>query len=131
MLFKKRVDTTKIEDDFELLSIEIINKNSRNIVINNCYRPPGGRVNPLKKHITCVFEKLSRENKKVFMVGDFNMNSLDYSANAKVKHFIDLMFSNGLLSVINRPTRTTKRSASCIDHIYINSFINTNFFFQV
>ena len=62
------------------------------------------------------------------MVGDFNINSLDYSANAKVKNFIDLMFSNGLLSVINRPTRITKRSTSCIDHIYINSFINTNLF---
>ena len=56
------------------------------------------------------------------------MMPIDYSANAKVKKFIDLMFSNGLLSVINRPTRITKRSTSCIDHIYINSFINTNLF---
>ena len=47
ILFKQRIDITKLDDDFELLSIEIINKNCRNIVINNCYRPPGGRVNPL------------------------------------------------------------------------------------
>ena len=69
-----------------------------------------------------------RENKKVFMVGDFNLNSLDYSTNKKVKNFIDLMFSNGLLSVVNRPTRVTKHNASCIDHIYTNSYINTDVF---
>ena len=81
-LFKQRVYITKIEVDFELLSIEIIDKNSRNIVINNFYRPQGGRVNLLKINIAYLFEKLSSENKKVFMVEDFNMNSLDYSANA-------------------------------------------------
>ena len=34
------------------------------------------------------------------------------------------MFSNGAISVINKPTRVTKKCASCIDHIYINSFFN-------
>ena len=36
------------------------------------------------------------------------------------------MFSNGMISVINKPTRVTKKSASCIDHIYVNSFFNQN-----
>ena len=52
------------------------------------------------------------------------MNSLNYSTNSKVKNFIDFMFSKGLLSIVNRPTRTTKTSASCIDRIYINSYFN-------
>ena len=116
LIFKQRVDITKIEDDFELLSIEIINKNTKNIIVNNCYRLPGGKVRPLKKQIRNAFQKLYRENKKVFMVGNFNLNSLDYSTNTKVKNFIDLMFSNGLISVVNRPTRVTKHNASCIDH---------------
>ena len=34
------------------------------------------------------------------------------------------MFSNGMISVINRPTRVAKTSLTCIDHIYTNSFIN-------
>ena len=34
------------------------------------------------------------------------------------------MFSNGLISLINKPTRITKSSITCIDHIYTNSYIN-------
>ena len=34
------------------------------------------------------------------------------------------MFCKGLISVINKPTRVSKRSMTCIDHIYTNSFIN-------
>ena len=34
------------------------------------------------------------------------------------------MFSKGFLSLINKPTRVSKHSSSCIDHIYTNSFIN-------
>ena len=37
---------------------------------------------------------------------------------------MNFMFSKGSLSVINKPTRVTKTSASCIDHIYINSYFN-------
>ena len=31
-----------------------------------------------------------------------------------------------MISVINKPTRVTKKSASCIDHIYVNFFFNQN-----
>ena len=34
------------------------------------------------------------------------------------------MFSKGAISMVNKPTRVTKRSVSCIDHIYVNSFFN-------
>ena len=92
--------------------------------MSTCYRPPNTKITPLKKHITHVFNKLLKENKKIFFVGDFNINSLDYSTNTKVISFIDHMFSKGMMSVINKPTRISKNSVSCIDHIYTNSFIN-------
>ena len=38
------------------------------------------------------------------------------------------MFSKGMLSVINKPTRVSKHSMTCIDHIYTNSFINQELF---
>ena len=34
------------------------------------------------------------------------------------------MFQNGSIPVINKPTRVTNKSITCIDHIYINSFFN-------
>ena len=45
-----------------------------------------------------------RENKKFFFIGDFNMNTLDYNKNKKVKQFIDYMFSKGMISIVNKQT---------------------------
>ena len=128
LLFKRREDFSISEEANETLSIEIINKNTTNIIINTCYRAPNSKITPLKKHITHIFNKLLKANKKIFFVGDFNINSLDYSTNSKVKQFINHMFSKGMLSVINKPTRVLKNSMTCIDHIYTNSFINQELF---
>ena len=128
LIFKQRNDFSISEEDNETLSVEIINKNTKNIIINTCYRPPNSKIRPLKSHITNIFNTLYKQNKKVYFVGDLNINSLDYSTNSKVKNFIDLMFSKGILSVINKPTRVSKRSMTCIDHIYTNSFINQELF---
>ena len=124
LMCKYRKDFSVSEDSNETVSIEIINKNSKNIIVNCCYRPPNGKITPFKKHIHDILNKLLKENKKIFFVGDFNINSLDYSTNTKVKRFVDLMFSNGMISVINKPTRVAKNSVTCIDHIYTNSFVN-------
>ena len=36
------------------------------------------------------------------------------------------MFQHGLVPVINKPTRITRKSATAIDHIITNSFLNNN-----
>ena len=123
LIFKKRKDFSVSVESNETLSIEIINKNTKNIIVNTCYRPPNSKFKPLKNHINHIFASILKENKKIFVVGDFNINSLDYSTNSKVIFFINLMFSKGImLSVINRPTRVCKKSI-CVDHIYTNSFM--------
>ena len=70
--------------------------------------------------------KKSLSNKHVFIPGDLNINSLDYSSNEHVKDFFDTCFQNNFVPIINRPTRVTRKSATCIDHILTNSFIDTN-----
>ena len=73
-----------------------------------------------------MFSKVENKNKKIFIIGDFNSDSLNYSSNTKVKRFIYFMFSKCWLLVINRPTRVTKNTSSCIDHIYITSYFTEN-----
>ena len=125
LIFKQRNDFSISEEENESLSVEIINKDKKNIIINTFYRPPNSKIKSLKNHITSTLNALYKQNKKIFFVGDFNINSFDYSTNSKVKSFIDHMFSKkGMLSVINKPTRISKNSMTCIDHIYTNSFIN-------
>ena len=123
--FKLRNDLDKFDSGIETLSIEIENRNSKNIVLSAIYRPPRGNINSFKDHLKTIMSKNSLTNKHVFITGDFNINSLDYSPNEHVKDFFDASFQNYFVPLINRPTRVTRKSATCIDHILTNSFIDS------
>ena len=48
--FKLRNDLDKFDSDIETLSIEIENRNSKNIVLSGTYRPPRGNTNSFKNN---------------------------------------------------------------------------------
>ena len=60
-----------------------------------------------------------------FLADDININSLDYSTSSIVKQFFDLSFQNDLTPFINRPARVSRTSATCIDQILRNSFVDS------
>ena len=123
--FKLRNDLDKFDSDIETLSIELENRNSKNVVLSGIYRPPRGNINSLKDHLKTIMSKNSLTNKHVFIAGDFNINSLDYSSNEHAKDFFDASFQNYFVPLINRPTRVARKSSTCIDHILTNSFIDS------
>ena len=42
-------------------------------------------------------------------------------------NFLDLVYQNGMIPTINKPTRVTKKTATAIDHILTNCFTETVF----
>ena len=46
-------------------------------------------------------------NIKTYIMGDFNINLLDYSTSPPVEKFLNLMISRNYYPVITRPTRVT------------------------
>ena len=54
------------------------------------------------------------------IMGDFNIDTLVVSFSNLVNQFLDEIKSLHFLPLINIPTRITKTSATCIDHVYIN-----------
>ena len=87
---------------------------------------PNEKLKPFKTHLKQMFNKTSRGNKKKFFVGDYNLNCIDYHENNKI-NFFDLLFRHGMIPVINKPTRLTKKCAAAIDNIFINSFFSDSF----
>ena len=67
-----------------------------------------------------------KSSKTIHLAGDFNLNVIDYETVTKVKNFFNLIFEHGLIPVINKPTRITKKSATAIDHIITNSFLKND-----
>ena len=70
--------------------------------------------------------KITFQEKPLFLVGDLNTNSLDYSRNTCVRDFFNLVFQNDIFPVIKRSIRVTKSSAKIIDHILTNTLVESH-----
>ena len=70
--------------------------------------------------ISPLLLKLQKESsKRVFLLGDFNIDLLKYEISDSVNNFIDTLSSNFLLPLIFLPTRISKTS-TLIDNIFSN-----------
>ena len=58
---------------------------------------------------------------------DFNLNVLDHDNCKNVQSFLNLLYQNSMIPIINKPTRVTRKSATAIDHIITNCFAESNF----
>ena len=63
---------------------------------------------------------LGRENKDAYIIGDMNIDLLNFSNHRKTGDYLENIFSQGFLPLIVKPTRLTSHSATLIDHIYTN-----------
>ena len=59
-------------------------------------------------------------NKHVFILGDFNINLLNYDNHTPTRDFISLLLSQHYLPYIIHPTRVSHQSSTIIDHIFSN-----------
>ena len=112
-------------DAIECLCIEILNKQSKNLILNLSYRPPQGDTTLFEKHLQDLLWRHDVCKKEVLITGDFNINLLDFENNKKVQSFVNLMLRCGMVPIINKPTRVTRYTATAIDHMFTNSIINT------
>ena len=62
----------------ESLSVEIIWKNQKNIILSCIYWPPRGDPNIFTNKIKELTEGNKQKQKPLVLIGDLNLNSLDY-----------------------------------------------------
>ena len=92
----------------ECLCIEILNKQSKNVILNLSYRPPQGDTKLFWKHLQDLLLRHDICKKEVFIKGDFNINFLDFENSKEVQSFVNLMFRCGMVPAVNKPTRVTR-----------------------
>ncbi|CAH3041708.1 unnamed protein product, partial [Porites lobata] len=87
--FKLREDLSLHNvDTVESLFIELIRPREKNIIV---------------------------ENKICFLMGDFNINLINYQNHHLTGQFLDGMYSNMFFPLITRPSRITSHTATLID----------------
>ena len=63
-------------------------------------------------------DKLSKEITTVFLLGDANIDLLNYDQHSLTNEFLDSLSSHMLLPHIEQPTRIRNNSKTLIDNIY-------------
>ena len=96
-------------------------KDTDKFVIGTIYRHPiTSNYDQFCDNLCASLEILNREKTKYNLLGDFNIDILKYNLVTSVSNFINSLNSLGCAFHVDKPTRVTAKSFSCIDHVYSN-----------
>ena len=84
--FKLRSHLATNSNDIESLAIIIINKKAKILSFCAQYRQPNGDFKQYKTYLENFFNAMKNYNKTIHIVGDINLNLIDYETSAKVKN---------------------------------------------
>ena len=119
--YKPRIDLNMHKSkELESIFIEVINEKAKNEIIGTIYRHPC--MDPTEftdDFMKPLNDKLSKENKHVYISGDYNFDLLNTS-HTETFEFFDSMMSSFFLPVITLPTKINKERSTVIDNIFTN-----------
>jgi hypothetical protein len=124
MKHKPISDLCTCNDEIESAFIELLPCNFEDntpIVIGVVYRPPNTDIPMFIEQMTNIINHNNVENKRCYIMGDFNINLLNCSSHTSTADFVDNMFAHLYVPLINRPTRLCRSSATLIDNIFTNN----------
>ena len=110
------------KNELESTFIEIVNPKKSNIIVGVIYRHPSmDLVDFISNYLNKLLDNISKEQKSLFLLGDFNVNLLNYNEHNQTNEFLDSLASNSFIPLILQPTRITSHSNTFIDNIFSNS----------
>ena len=112
---------------FESQFIKVYTKSNKFKIIGNIYRPNTGQLASIKKfndNLSEIIHKIRNDvdlcKSELILVGDTNVNLINYESHKDTSNYLEILLSNELLPLITLPTRIGQRSATLIDHISTN-----------
>ena len=70
-----------------------------------------------------ILYKNEATKKEVILIGDFNINLIDFDKNKRVQSFVNPMFLFGMIPKINKSTRVTRHTTTAFDHVFTNTIM--------
>ena len=77
-------------------------------------------INILQWILNNLLDKIFKEQKSVFLLGNFNVNLLNYKNQNLTNEFLDFLDSNSFVPYILQPAQQTSNSKTLIDNISSN-----------
>ena len=70
--------------------------------------------------INQLLKKISKEQKHIFLLGDININLLNYNEHQPTSEFLDSLAFNSIIPYILQPASLTSHSKALIDNTFSN-----------
>ena len=121
-----RDDLLHMNDYIECVFIELEKGEmglGSNAVIGVIYRPPGTEIKIFNEHLQGILQSINSENKKCYLLGDYNINLLNIDKHTDTNEFLDMMYTHSLFPNITKPTRIYGKSSTLIDNIFSNDLL--------
>lgn len=114
------INSTRCEDLWIEFKIKSAGCSLEKFVVGIIYRHPNQKYNSFCENLCKTLETLSQSKTNYILVGDYNIDIGKYNCVSSVTNYINTLNSYGCLFHVDKPTRVTSNSASCIDHVYSN-----------
>ena len=109
------------KNELESTVTEILNPRKSNIIVRVIYSHPFMGLTDFNSNcLNKLLENISKEQKSIFLLGDFNVNLLNYKEHNPTDEFLDLLAFNLFILLILQPTGITSHSNTLIDNIISN-----------
>ena len=89
-------------------------------MISCAYCQPNSDPETFNDYIQNILANPTITNNNVFILGDFNLNLLNYGSHASTTNFVSLFLSQHFLPFVVNPTRVSDHSSTIIDNIFSN-----------
>ena len=116
-------EISMINRDIECLFVEMEFNNIK-MYVGVIYRTPDADIRNFCDYLINILESLNPLTQSCYLMGDYNIDLLKHSTHNPTSEFLDLMFSNSFIPLINKPTRITLKPATLIDNIFANKYEN-------
>ena len=123
------IDDANIESIFIELDKDVFQYDS-NVLVGVIYRPPGTDMKLFNEQFGHILDTIRKEKKICYLMGDYNINILNSDTHETTGCFVDMLYGNSFIPLINRPTRVTKQTATLIDNIYTNNLKDVSLSYQ-
>ena len=100
----KRNDLSKYAENFEAVWVEIQGKN---FLFGCVYRHPDTDVTSFTQYLETTFTEMNKDKYNIFVMGDFNIDLLQYDTHNSTNDFLNSMISHSFFPYVPQLTTIT------------------------